>query len=210
MKKYLLIILFFVVTISLRAQTGSIEMSTGGFSFVPAFTSREPNLIINAGTNPKRRLTGHIMYLMRLKSFTLNTVVLISRYKVINKKFKMIVGLHIPAMQLTDKYAVTSFFGQELTTIYPVNNKWTVGTFMLKGEGRNKDLSIALGAVNVVRTAGKWNFLSQAYYLNLGNVTGVAETITYDFNTHFQAKAFGNYSLSDGSVISTIGLKYNL
>ena len=47
------------------AQTGSIEVNTGGFSFIPAFTSREPNLIINAGTNPQKRLTGHLMYMMR-------------------------------------------------------------------------------------------------------------------------------------------------
>jgi NADH:ubiquinone oxidoreductase subunit B-like Fe-S oxidoreductase len=47
------------------AHTGSIEVNTGGFSFIPAFTSREPNLIINAGTNPQKRLTGHLMYMMR-------------------------------------------------------------------------------------------------------------------------------------------------
>ncbi len=210
MQKYLLVFVLFVVSLSAHAQTGSIEMSTGGFSFVPAFTSKEPNVIINAGTNPKRRLTGHLMYLMRVKSFTPTAVVIISRYKLINKKFKMIVGLHMPAMQLTEQYAVTSFFGQELTAIYPVNNKWTVGTFMLHGEGRISDLSLALGALNVTRAAGKWNFLSQAYYLNLDNVKGVAETISYDINSHFQAKAFANYSLSDGSIISTVGLKYNL
>jgi hypothetical protein len=44
----------------------------------------------------------------------------------------------------------------------------------------------------------------------VGDLTGVAETISYDINKHFQAKAFGNYTLTDGNVIGTVGLKYNL
>jgi hypothetical protein len=41
-------------------------------------------------------------------------------------------------------------------------------------------------------------------------LTGVAETITYDLNKHFQAKAFGNYTLTDGKAIATVGLNYKL
>jgi hypothetical protein len=208
--KQLLIVCLLLASFSLTAQTGSIEMSTGGFSFIPAFTSKEPNLIINAGTNPKKRLTGHLMYMMRIQSMTPTTVALFTRYRFIDKKFKAIIGIHMPAFQMTEDYEVTSFFGRELTMSYPVSKKMSVGSFILNGQARNTDFKVTLISGNTNYHHKKWNFLSQGYYLSVGDLTGVAETISYDINEHFQAKAFGNYTLTDGQVIGTISLKYNL
>ena len=199
-----------LASFTLSAQTGSIEMSTGGFSFIPAFTSKEPNLIINASTNPKRRLTGSLMYMMRMKSMTPTTVALFTRYRLIDKKFKATAGIHIPAFQMTEQYKVTSFFGRELTLSYPVNASWNVGSFILNGNARNTDFKVTLVSGNANYHHKKWNFFSQGYYLSVGELTGVAETISYDINKHFQAKAFGNYTITDGQVISTVGLKYKL
>jgi len=199
-----------LASFTLSAQTGSIEMSTGGFSFIPAFTSKEPNLIINASTNPKRRLTGSLMYMMRMKSMTPTTVALFTRYRFIDKKFKATAGIHIPAFQMTEQYKVTSFFGRELTLSYPVNASWNVGSFILNGNARNTDFKVTLVSGNANYHHKKWNFFSQGYYLSGGELTGVAETISYDINKHFQAKAFGNYTITDGQVIGTVGLKYNL
>jgi hypothetical protein len=210
MKQLVTICLFIVASISLKAQTGSIEMSTGGFSFIPAFTSKEPNLIINASTNPKRRLVGSMMYMMRIQSMTPTTVVLFTRYRFIDKKFKAIVGIHMPAFQMTEEYKTTSFFGRDLTMSYPLNTKWSLGSFILNGQARNTDFKVTLVSGNTNYHHKKWNFLSQGYYLSVGDLTGVAETISYDINKHFQAKAFGNYTLTDGNVIGTVGLKYNL
>ena len=208
--KQLLALCLILAAFSLNAQTGSIEMSTGGFSFIPAFTSKEPNLIINAGTNPKRRLTGSLMYMMRMKSMTPTTVALFTRYRFIDKKFKATAGIHIPAFQMTEDYEVTSFFGRELTLSYPVNEKWNVGSFILNGNARNTDFKVTLVSGNTNYHHNKWNLLTQGYYLTVGDLTGIAETISYDINKHFQAKAFGNYTLTDGQVIATVGLKYNL
>jgi hypothetical protein len=208
--KQLLIVCLVIASFSLTAQTGSIEMSTGGFSFIPAFTSKEPNLIINAGTNPKKRLTGHLMYMMRIQSMTPTTVALFTRYRFIDKKFKALIGIHMPAFQMTEEYKVTSFFGRELTMSYPVSKKMSVGSFILNGQARNTDFKVTLISGNTNYHHKKWNFLSQGYYLSVGDLTGVAETISYDINAHFQAKAFGNYTLTDGQVIGTISLKYNL
>jgi hypothetical protein len=208
--KQLLTVCLVIASFSLTAQTGSIEMSTGGFSFIPAFTSKEPNLIINAGTNPKKRLTGHLMYMMRIQSMTPTTVALFTRYRFIDKKFKAIIGIHMPAFQMTEDYEVTSFFGRELTMSYPVSKKLSVGSFILNGQARNTDFKVTLISGNTNYHHKKWNFLSQGYYLSVGDLTGVAETISYDINEHFQAKAFGNYTLTDGQVIGTISLKYNL
>lgn len=208
--KQLLALCLILSSFSLSAQTGSIEMSTGGFSFIPAFTSKEPNMIINASTNPKRRLTGSLMYMMRIKSMTPTTVALFTRYRFIDKKFKAIVGIHIPAFQMTEEYKVTSFFGRELTLLYPLNSKWNVGSFILNGNARNTDFKVLLVSGNTTYHHQKWNLTTQAYYLSVGELTGVAETISYDINKHFQAKAFGNYTITDGQVIGTVGLKYNL
>ncbi len=199
-----------LASFTLSAQTGSIEMSTGGFSFIPAFTSKEPNLIINASTNPKRRLTGSLMYMMRMKSMTPTTVALFTRYRLIDKKFKATAGIHIPAFQMTEQYKVTSFFGRELTLSYPVNASWNVGSFILNGNARNTDFKVTLVSGNANYHHKKWNFFSQGYYLSVGELSGVAETISYDINKHFQAKAFGNYTITDGQMIGTVGLKYNL
>jgi hypothetical protein len=210
MKQLLAICLIILSIGSSKAQTGSIEMSTGGFSFIPAFTSKEPNLIINAGTNPKRRLTGNLMYMMRMKSMTPTTVVLITRYKFIDRKFKAIIGIHMPAFQMTEDYAVTSFFGRELTLNYPVSKNLSVGSFILNGQARNTDFKVTLISGNTNYRHKNWGFLSQGYYLSIGDLTGVAETISYDIDKHFQAKAFGNYTLTDGQVIGTVGIKYTL
>lgn len=210
MKQLLALCLLFLSVGSLKAQTGSIEMSTGGFSFIPAFTSKEPNLIINASTNPKRKLTGALMYMMRMQSMTPTTVALFTRYRFIDKKFKAIAGIHIPAFQMTEQYKVTSFFGRELTLLYPISEKLTLGSFILNGNARNTDFKVTLVSGNTNYRHKKWGFLTQGYYLSVGDLTGVAETISYDINAHFQAKAFGNYTLTDGKVIGTVGLKYNL
>lgn len=210
MKQLLAICLIILSIGSLNAQTGSIEMSTGGFSFIPAFTSKEPNIIINASTNPKRSLTGAMMYMMRMQSMTPTTVVLFTRYRFIDRKFKATLGIHMPAFQMTEDYKVTSFFGRELTLNYPVSKKMSVGSFILNGQARNTDFKVTLISGNTNYHHKNWNLLTQGYYLSVGDLTGIAETISYDINSHFQAKAFGNYTLTDGQVIGTVGLKYTL
>ena len=208
--KQLLALCFFLAAFTINAQTGSIEMSTGGFSFIPAFTSKEPNIIINASTNPKRRLTGAMMYMMRMQSMTPTTVALFTRYRFIDKKFKATAGIHIPAFQMTEEYKVTSFFGRELSLNYPVSSKWNVGSFILNGNARNTDFKVTLVSGNTNYRHKKWSFLTQGYYLTVGDLTGLAETISYDIDKHFQAKAFGNITLTDGQVIGTVSIKYTL
>jgi len=41
-------------------------------------------------------------------------------------------------------------------------------------------------------------------------LNGVAQTISYDVNKHFQVKAFANYTITDQFFISTLGLNYRL
>jgi hypothetical protein len=193
-----------------KAQTGSIELSSGGFSFVPAFTSKEPNVIINASTNPQKRLSGHLLYMMRVKSATPTGVVIMTRYKLLDKKVKLSVGLHIPAMQISSKYEVTSLFGQELNLSIPVSKSVTLGTFLLNGKGRNNDFKAFFTSAFANYHHEKWNLLSQAYYLDKGHLVGATETISYQINKRFQLKGLVNYTITDKNFISTIGVNYTL
>ena len=45
---------FLLVFSNVKSQYGSIELNTGGFSFIPLFTSDKPHFILRAGTNDKR------------------------------------------------------------------------------------------------------------------------------------------------------------
>ena len=70
--RFTLIILFFYS--SIYSQYGSIEINTGGFSFIPIFTSEKPHIILRAGTNNKKRFSNRnlsyqnqILYLNKLK-----------------------------------------------------------------------------------------------------------------------------------------------
>ena len=116
----------------------------------------------------------------------------------------------MPAFQMTEDYKTTSFFGRDLTLSYPVSKKMSIGSFILNGNARNTDFKVTLVSGNTNYRHKNWGLLTQGYYLSVGDLTGVAETITYDINSHFQAKAFGNYTLTDGNVIGTVGLKYTL
>tara|TARA_R110000868_G_scaffold53163_1_gene167152 strand:- start:2496 stop:2831 length:336 start_codon:yes stop_codon:yes gene_type:complete len=110
MNKTLIVIIAFFLSTYAHAQSASFEASTGGFSFIPAFTSEKPHLIINAGTNDSKRLTFHLLSTIRLNNLTPRAVVFISRYKLIDKKLKVNIGIHLPALQISQDYQVDTFF----------------------------------------------------------------------------------------------------
>jgi hypothetical protein len=58
--KLFTILAFFCATFA-QAQYASFEASTGGFSFIPAFTSEDPHIIVNAGTTDSKRLSFHLL-----------------------------------------------------------------------------------------------------------------------------------------------------
>ena len=58
MRKYL--ILFISIPIFGFSQYGSVELSSGGFSFIPAFTDSNPNINFNAGTGNKKLIKNTI------------------------------------------------------------------------------------------------------------------------------------------------------
>lgn len=208
-KKLTTIIILFLGIIA-HAQYANFEASTGGFSFIPAFTSEDPHLIINAGTNDSKPLSFHLLSTVRLSNFTPRGVVFISRYKLIDKKLKATVGIHLPAIQISDDYLVDTFFAQEFIANYPVSDNVTIGAFYLHGKGKNNDFEANFLAFNTNVVQGDFSFLSQAYVLDLDHTYGISETISYKWNNKIDLRAFANKTLSDGKFNWTLGARYNL
>lgn len=209
-EKLLKIIIVLLFSTFAHAQYANFEMSTGGFSFIPAFTSNDPHVIVNAGTNENKRISFHLLSTIRLNNLNPRSVVFISRYKLIDKKLKVNIGIHLPAIQINDAFEVSTFFAQELITNYKLSKKVSIGTFYLHGKGKNNDFEANFLALNTNIIHGDFSFLSQLYGLDLDNTYGVSETIVYKINNHVAIKAFANKTISDGQFNWTLGARYNL
>lgn len=210
MNKTLIVIIAVLFSTFSHAQSASFEASTGGFSFIPAFTSEDPHLIINAGTNDNKRITFHLLSTIRLSNLIPRSVVFISRYKLIDKRLKVTIGIHLPALQISKDYLVDTFFAQELITSYDISKKVSIGTFYLHGKGQNNDFEVNFLAFNTTLVQGNFNFATQLYGLDLDNTYGVSETITYKINKNFDVRGFANKTISNGKFNWTLGARYNL
>lgn len=210
MYKILITIITFLFSTFAHAQYANIEASTGGFSFIPAFTSDDPHFVINAGTNQNKALSFHLLSTIRLENLNPRGVIFMSRYKFIDKKLKASFGIHLPAIQIDKKFNVDTFFAQEFIASYPLNNKWSLGLFYLHGEGRNNDFKANFLAFSTTFVEGSFSFLTQAYGLDLDDTYGVSETINYKVNKNIDLRGFANKTLSDGKFTWTLGARYNL
>jgi hypothetical protein len=193
-----------------QAQYASFEASTGGFSFIPAFTSEDPHIIVNAGTTANKSLSFHLMSTVRMSNLTPRAVVFMSRYKFIDKKLKASIGIHLPALQISDTYHVDTFFAQEFIATLPLTKKIAIGAFYLHGQGKNNDFQANFLALNTTIVNDNFSFLTQIYGLDLENTYGVSETITYKISKQIDLRGFVNKTLSNGNLNWTLGTRYNL
>lgn len=205
MKKFLFLTLI-ISSITVSAQYGGIEASTGGFSFVPDFTSEDPHFILSVGTNTDKRLQGQILSLIRTENLVPRNAIFITRYKFLDKRLKATIGTHLPALQISDDYQVDSFFAQELRTDYGINEKWRLSTMYLHGKGRNNDLEINFGYVGLNYNKGKWNSFSQVWAIDLNNGFGLCQTVSYQIAHKIQLRGFINKTLSTGNTNMTLGV----
>jgi hypothetical protein len=93
-------------------------------------------------TSSEKRLSAHLLSLVRTENLVPRNAILITRYQLLNRRFKFSVGTHLPAFQINDDYTVDSFFAQEVLTDYQINEHWAVRSMYLHGKGRNLDLEI--------------------------------------------------------------------
>jgi hypothetical protein len=207
MNKIFLTLAVALFAFQVNAQYGSVELSTGGFSFVPNFTSEDPHLIINAGTSGESRLSAHLITLIRTDNLTPRNAIFITRYQVLDKRFKLSVGAHLPALQSSDDFRVDTFFAQEVLTDYRVNDKWSIRSMYLHGQGRNNDLEINFFTAGAAYAKGKWSSYSQFWLLDLDNGLGLSQTVGYQLGSKYTLKAFANQTLSgEKDFIWTLGI----
>lgn len=203
------IIILVIVCLSLNsanAQYGSLELSSGGFSFVPNFTSKEPHFIVSMGTNSEKKFSAHLLSLVRANNLVPRNAIVITRYKVLDKRFKLSVGAHLPAIQINDDYTVDSFFAQEVLTDYQINDRWSVRSMYLHGKGRNLDLEIHFFTAGAAYRKGKFSSYSQFWVLDLDNGFGLSQSFGYQLGKKLTLNAFANQTLSTGDFIWTVGL----
>lgn len=207
MNKLFLTLAVTLFAFQVKAQYGSVELSTGGFSFVPNFTSEDPHLIVNAGTSGEGRLSVHLLSLIRTDNLTPRNAIFMTRYQLLDKRFKLSIGTHLPALQITDDFKVDTFFAQEVLTDYRVNKNWSVRSMYLHGQGRNNDLEINFFTAGAAYAKGKWSSYSQFWVLDLDNGFGLSQTFGYQLAPKYTLKAFANQTLSgEKDFIWTLGL----
>ena len=210
MKTTILTIIALAIGFMGFAQYGRIELNTGGFSPVPAFSDSQPNLVFAAGTNTGKKLSAHLIGNIRVEGKYLRSAIFITQYQIINKRFKMSIATHLPVIQISEDFLADSFFAQELRTSFEINETSSIGLQYVHGKGLNNDTEIHLVSLSHNLRSGKFNFHTQLYRVDLENTWGLAERINYQLSDRFYLAGFYNKGIGGSSDLSTLGLGYTL
>ena len=212
MRTLLTIVLLVLIPLFVNGQvTGGVELNSGGFSYIPAYISRDPNIIFDINLPFHKRVNINLITQIELPIFNVRAVQVDTRYKFLDKRLKAYAGVHLPTFVMDKQYNISNFVAPLLVSTYPVNDKFNLNGMYLRGFGRNIDFSSHFVSLigNYVPNK-KISFGNQLYYLNLDKTIGVAETVVVKIDKHFQLNTFATYNFRNESFITTIGLKYNL
>ncbi len=205
-----LFVLFVLIASSAYSQYGSVELNTGGFSLVPAFTDDQPNFIINLGTATDKRVSGSLIANIRVDGMKPRGGIFITRYKLIDKKLKLQLGAHLPAFQVDEDFHMDTFFAREVLATYQLNESVGFTGMFIRGTGMNNDFKMKLFNFMTIIRKNSFVFATQVYGMDFENTYGIAQTISYTLSEKFSINGFLNKTLSNGSSISTLGLRYHL
>lgn len=205
-----LFVLFFLIASSAYSQYGSVELNTGGFSLVPAFTDDQPNFILNLGTSTDRRVTGSLIANIRVEGMKPRGGIFITRYKLIDKKLKLHLGAHLPAFQVDEDYHMDTFFAREVLATYQLNESVGFTGMFIRGTGMNNDFKMKLLNFMTIIRKNSFVFTTQVYGMDFENTYGIAQAISYTLSKKWSINGFLNKTLSNGSTISTLGLRYHM
>tara|TARA_Y100000741_G_scaffold359681_1_gene340679 strand:- start:295 stop:927 length:633 start_codon:yes stop_codon:yes gene_type:complete len=207
--RFTLFILFFYS--SIYSQYGSIEINTGGFSFIPIFTSEEPHIILRAGTNNKKRFSVNLLNLTSINGLNPSNLSLISRYRIVNKeKIKIDIGIHLPAFRVDENQKYKSRIVQESNIIYSINSKTKLSLLYIHGEGRNFNFNVNFLTLNFQKTLNKFMLKSQFYILNIDDIIGFAQSVSYKINNKLILNLFVNKSITTKKLNNTLGIQFLL
>jgi len=205
-----LFVLFVLIASSAYSQYGSVELNTGGFSLVPAFTDDQPNFILNLGTSTDRRVTGSLIANIRVEGMKPRGGIFITRYKLIDKKLKLHLGAHLPAFQVDEDYHMDTFFAREVLATYQLNESVGFTGMFIRGTGMNNDFKMKLLNFMTIIRKNSFVFTTQVYGMDFENTYGIAQAISYTLSKKLSINGFLNKTLSNGSTISTLGLRYHM
>lgn len=175
--------------------SGSLGVTTNGFSIIPTFSLNSPALITvlswrkkNFSIDPDIRLTPD------LKKGGM--IVWFRYYAVDRKKFNLRIGAH-PALNfqqrtITENGNTTSitqmrrFLAWELAPTYNLTKNWNAGIYYLQGNGLQKDGPVTThfvtfnSSISDIHLTGKWRLMlaPAVYYLYLDGFDGKYFTMT--------------------------------
>ena len=202
----------FLVCSNVKSQYGSIELNTGGFSFIPLFTSNKPHFILRAGTNEKKRLSLNLINLIMMDGFHPANYSLITRYKLIDKKFKLNIGLQLPGYRLFENEEYKARNVQSIRASISLNPKTDFLFLYLHGEGKNFEMNNNFYSVYFRKRFRKLVSNSQIYILFTSlepdSSYGIAQKISYRLKDKISFNFFINKSLTNEVFNKTFGLQF--
>ena len=204
---------FLLVFSNVKSQYGSIELNTGGFSFIPLFTSDKPHYILRAGTNDKKRLSLNLINLIMMDGFHPANYSLIARCKLIDKKFKLKIGFQLPGYRLFENEDYKARNVQEIRASISLNPKTDFLFLYLHGEGKNFDMNNNFYSVYFRKTLNKLVTNSQFYVLFTSlepdSSYGIAQKISYQLKDKISVNFFINKSLTNEVFNKTLGVQFH-
>ena len=213
MKKSIICFLIcFAASSQVQSQYGSIELNTGGFSFIPLFTSNKPHFILRAGTNDKKRFSLNLINLIMMDGFHPANYSLITRYKLIDKKFKLKVGFQLPGYRLFENEEYKARHVEEVRASFSINPNTDFLFLYLHGGGKNFEMNNNFYSVYFRKSFYKLVTNSQLYILFSSLVPdssyGIAQKISYQFKNKISLNFFINKSLTDEVFNKTFGIQF--
>ena len=212
------LLLFYLISSYSFSQTGSIEINSGGFSFIPIFTSDKPHLIFRGSTNDNNRFSLNLLSLIMLDGLTPSNYMLTARYKIFDKKFKFILGAEFPGgYRVLENEEYRSRNVYEIRSSYPINSRIKLSFLYMHGVGRNFDMTNNFYSFYFHYSFKKIKIMtsSQIYilYSDLLNepTAGLARKISLKLKEKILLNIFFNRSFLGEEKISnrTIGLEFN-
>ncbi len=202
----------FLVCSNVKSQYGSIELNTGGFSFIPLFTSDKPHFILRAGTNDKKRLSLNLINLIMMDGFHPANYSLITRYKLIDKRLKLNLGFQLTGYRLFENEEFKARSVQEVRASISLNPKTDFLFLYLHGEGKNFEMNNNFYSVYFRKTFNKLVANSQFYILFTSlepdSSYGIAQNISYKLKDKISLNFFINKSLTNEVFNKTFGIQF--
>lgn len=137
---------------------------------------------------------------------------LITRYKLIDKKFKLKVGFQLPGYRLFENEEYKSRHVEEVRASYSLNQNTDLLFLYLHGEGKNFEMSNNFYSIYFRKKYNRLIADSQFYILFTSlepdSSMGIAQKISYQLRKKISLNFFINKSLTNEVFNRTFGIQF--